>query len=142
MTISSSRGWIGLRIQALAADAGSLMLPRLCGDELLAADLIEQRQVVADQRPHDLCRNAFVIVAQYVPDTSNFAPRDVRMACFQIGRQPTAGLGNDLYTALDQPQLAPVALENIKGHARYLAANMVDGLDDVRQARDWRWFDH
>jgi hypothetical protein len=61
---------------------------------------------------------------------------------FQIGRKPTARLGNDLDTALLQPSLAPVCLEGFKCHPRQLTPDEFDRLDDVSQARSGRAFGH
>jgi len=56
------------------------------------------------------------------------------MVCFQIGREAAARLGDDLDAALDQPQLAPVGFERIERNVGDLVADMLDRLDQVRQA--------
>jgi hypothetical protein len=47
----------------------------------------------------------------------------------------TAGLGDDFNAALDQPALAPVGFEGVKSDARHFALEMIDSLDNVREAR-------
>ena len=115
------------------------MLPRLCGDEFLEADLIEQRQVVADQRPHDLCRNAFVIVAQYVPDTSNFAPRMSGWRAFKL--DGNRRLASEMISTprSTSHNLRQSPSKTSRGTPAISLRIWSMASDDVRQARDWRW---
>lgn len=124
---------------SLDAPSPSLvLLPR----QLLAADFLEQRQVVLHELPHHRRRDALVIVAQHVADAGHLGPRNFRMAGLEFVAQPPAGFRNDLDAALDEPALAPVGLEGVKRHARRLAADVFDRLDDVGKARGERGRGH
>jgi len=58
------------------------------------------------------------------------------MPTFQFVGQMSAGFGEDFNAALDQLLLLPVGLEAIERHAFCHAADSLDRLDDVGQARD------
>jgi hypothetical protein len=49
-----------------------------------------------------------------------------------------AGLRNDFNTPLDQPLSLPVCLEIIERQILHHATDALDGVDNVRQARDER----
>ncbi len=55
------------------------------------------------------------------------------MTRFQLGREMTARLGNDLNAALDEPLPAPVVLESVERNIAEYMANPLDRLNDVRQ---------
>ena len=71
-------------------------------------------------------------MAQYVANPSNFLPGDFWIARFQVIRKMTAGFGNDLNTALDEPLPLPVVFECLERHIRQYATDALDRLDDVR----------
>jgi hypothetical protein len=64
------------------------------------------------------------------------------MARFEIVWQTAACLGDDFDATFDQPQPARVTLKRIERNIHHLAANMLDGLDDVRRARAGRCAGH
>src|ERR1700730_5166903 len=76
--------------------------------QLLAADLLQRRQVVTHHMPQHIVRNVLVIMAQHVADPRDLRPRYFWMPGFQLVGQVTAGLGDDFNAALDEPALAPV----------------------------------
>lgn len=121
---------------------GSLLLARLGCNKLIAADLVERIEIVVNERPHDLGCDAFVVMAKYIADSGHVAPRDFRMARLEIVRQMAARFGDDLDATLNQPLPAPVFLKRIERNACHLAANTLDGLDDVGQAWDRRCIVH
>jgi hypothetical protein len=120
----------------------SAALPTFFRGEFRAAGFFQCRQVGLHELPQDGCSDALVVVAQYVADPRNFLPRDFRIARFQIIRKMTTGLGNYLNTALDEPLPLSIVFECFERHIRQYAIDAFDRLDDVRQARDERTYDH
>ncbi len=113
--------------------AERLIAALLLGLELFAADYFQRKEIGLRQLPYNGRSDAFVIVAQDVPDACHLAPRDVRMTSFQFICKVAACLGNYLDSAFDEPLPLPVSLENLQRHIPDHAANTLDGLDDVRE---------
>ena len=61
----------------------------------------QRRQVFFERLPNSPRRHVFVVVAIEVAGCSHFSPRNVRVARFQLVRQTSRCLGNDLKTADD-----------------------------------------
>ena len=110
-------------------------LTSLRDQQLRAANPFQIRNIVARQRPHDRPRNALVIVAQHVADPGDLRSGNILMARFEVIRQKPARLGDDLDAAFHKPALAPVSLEREEWHILKLGPNVVDGFDNVVQAR-------
>src|SRR5260370_14116785 len=60
------------------------------------------------------------------------------MPGLELVAQMSAGRGDNFNAALDQPTLASVGFQGPERHAHHLAADKLDGLDEVGEARDRR----
>ena len=118
------------------------LLARYFSGQLFAADPSKLRQVFPDEFPHHRRCDALAIVAEHIADACYLRPWNFRVPGFQLVGQMPAGLGNDFDAAFHQPALAPVSLESIERHAFRLAADVLDRLEDVGEARGERGRGH
>lgn len=101
---------------------GSIPLAGLLCRQLLAADLLQGRQIV--------------------PDACHLWPRNLWVPSFQLVGQVAACFRNDLNPAFDESALAPVSFEGVERHARGLATDVLDRVDDVCEAQGERRCSH
>jgi len=121
---------------------GSIPLAGLLCRQLLAADLLQGRQIVARHAPQHVQRDALIFVPQHVPDACHLWPRNLWVPSFQLVGQVAACFRNDLNPAFDESALAPVSFEGLERHARGLAADVLDRVDDVCEAQGERRCSH
>jgi hypothetical protein len=116
--------------------------PVLFGSECVTTDDLQSGEISLGELPHDGCGDIFVVVPQYIADTRNLSPRNVRMTSFQFVRQVVACLGNDLDTALNKPLRLPLCLENIERHIAEHGTNALNGFNNIRKPQDGRPYRH
>jgi hypothetical protein len=123
-----------------------ITIPRFLASSLhrqfLAADLLQRQQFVPRQAPQHVRRDALILVPQHVANARHLCPRNFRMPGLHLVGQVAAGLRYDFNAAFDQPALLPIGLESIERHSRQHAAYVLNGLDDVGEARKRGTFRH
>jgi len=87
--------------------------------------------------PQHIVSNALVLMAQHIAYPATF-DHGFPVPGFQLVAQMPARLGDDLNAALDSPTLAFVGFQILELHACDLAAEQLDRLDDVGEARNRR----
>src|SRR6266851_7995080 len=92
--------------------------------------------------PQHIVRSELVFMAQHIADACHFRPRNACVPGLQRIGQVAAGFREDFNAALYEPALAPVSFEGIECYICHLAADKLDGLDDVREAWDRRRLGH
>ena len=108
------RGW------GRGAGASSLRI------ELQTADRLQGGEIVLGEVPQHCSGHALVIMPEHVSDPGDVAPGNMRMPFLQFRRQMSAGFGDDLHTALNQPPLLPGGSKFL---SRHNAQNFLDPLD-------------
>jgi hypothetical protein len=133
----SSEGTPGCK--ARQACTGLLWIrPVIWASQFRATHGVKQWQLVMDHAPKDIVGDVLIVMTKDIPDAGNLLPRDLGMPLLQRIRQPAACLRDDLNAALDDPAFSPIRFESGEGDARKLAADQVDGLNDIKKTDKWR----
>ena len=105
--------------------------------QLFTTDHFQSRQIFSNKRPHDGCRDIFVIVAQHIADTGHFMPRDFRMPGFQFIREMAACF-RKISTPRSTSHCLCHAVSNVSREMPLPSqcVDAFDGLDDIRQPEE------
>jgi hypothetical protein len=93
----------------------------------------QNRQILADQSPEHGGRDRFVTVPENITDYGNVPPWNLWMPGLDVIRQMSAGLGDDLNTALNESDASPIRLKIIDREIAKSVTDAVGCFDNIEQ---------